>query len=223
MTRSKLVPKPVLLTTLLACALALQACEGSSSAEGSPAEANAEQAPDSFVVALETSGGDIRIRMHRAWSPAAVDRVWQLVREDFYDGARFYRVNDQYAQFGFSGRPELDTLWFDRRLPDEPVRASNVRGAVTFGRAGPASRNFVLFINLTDNTFLDTWAGDGVAGFPPVGMVEEGLEVAEGFNREYGDMIVPMEESILAEGNAFLDSNFPGLDSIRSAEVVERW
>ena len=40
----------------------------------------------------------------------------------------------------------------------------------------------MLFINLDDNTFLDSWAGDGVAGFPPVGVVEEGL-VAPGQRR----------------------------------------
>lgn len=163
------------------------------------------------------------VRFHRDWSPMAVDRVYELVEEGFYDGARFYRVNDQYVQFGFSGRPGLDTLWFDRRLPDEPVRASNVRGAVAFGRAGPASRNFVLFVNLVDNTFLDSWGGDGVAGFPPVGRVLEGLEVAESFNDAYGDALIPLEDSILASGNAFLDRSFPGLDSITRAEITERW
>ena len=163
------------------------------------------------------------VRFHRSWSPLAVDRVYALVEDGFYDGARFYRVNDQYVQFGFSGHPSLDTVWFDRRLPDEPVRASNVRGAVTFGRAGPSSRNFVLFVNLVDNAFLDSWAGDGVAGFPPVGRVQSGLEVAEELNGTYGDAIVPLEDSILASGNAFLDRTFPGLDSILSAEVFRRW
>jgi len=181
------------------------------------------ESPDSFVVAFHTSEGELRIRMRRDWSPLAVDRVYELVRAGFYDGARFYRVNDQYVQFGFSGRPELDSVWMGRRLPDEPVRASNVRGAVSFGRAGPRSRNFVLFINLDDNAFLDSWAGDGVVGFPPVGVVEEGLDVAARLHAAYGDAIVPMEDSILASGNDFLDLHYPGLDSIARAEIVHTW
>jgi cyclophilin family peptidyl-prolyl cis-trans isomerase len=208
-------------TAFIAClTLVVAVCGGdASSAPG----AGSAQAPDSFAVRLTTSGGEMVVRFHRSWSPLAVDRVYGLVTEGFYDGARFYRVNDQYVQFGFSGRPELDRAWFEQRLPDEPVRASNVRGTVAFGRAGPSSRNFVLFVNLGDNSFLDSWAGDGVPGFPPVGRMESGIDVAEGLNGAYGDAIVPMEDSILASGNAFLDRSFPGLDSILTAEVVRQW
>lgn len=218
MPLNPLVPKTVL--CILLCAIAATACGvDAPGAEGEPSG----ESPDSFVVALHTSEGELRVRMRRDWSPVAVDRVYELVRSGFYDGARFYRVNDQYVQFGFSGRPELDSVWMQRRLPDEPVRASNVRGAVSFGRAGPGSRNFVLFINLDDNTFLDRWAGDGVVGFPPVGVVEEGLDVAARLHAEYGDAIVPMEDSILASGNDFLDRHYPGLDSIARAEIVRWW
>lgn len=220
MSRSSRVPKVALSLAWFCVAAVAAVCGGEPS---SGVDAPDVQAPDSFDVALATSGGEIVIRLHREWSPRGVDRIWELVQSGFYDGARFYRVNGQYVQFGFSGRPGLDTLWFDRRLPDEPVRASNVRGTVSFGRAGPASRNFVLFVNLVDNTFLDDWAGDGVAGFPPVGRIVTGLEVAEGFNDAYGDAIVPLENSILSEGNAFLDREYPGLDAILSAEVTRSW
>jgi cyclophilin family peptidyl-prolyl cis-trans isomerase len=214
----RLLPNTVLL--LAFTILAVTVCGGD--ADGA-AGAASEQAPDSFDVALVTSGGEIVIRMHRAWSPLAVDRVHELVSDGFYDGARFYRVNDQYAQFGFSGRPEVDAAWMEQRLPDEPVRSSNVRGAVSFGRAGPESRNFVLFLNLVDNTFLDTWAGDGVSGFPPVGRVERGLDIAASLNGAYGDEIIPMEDSILASGNGFLDRRYPGLDSIVTARILGAW
>lgn len=218
MSRRRLDPKTVLSFALWT--VALTACGSDARRSDAP---GGEQAPDSFDVALETSRGEIVLRMHRAWSPLAVDRVHELVRDGFYDGARFYRVSGQYVQFGFSGRPELDAAWMERRLPDEPVRASNVRGAVSFGRAGPASRNFVLFLNLVDNTFLDTWGGDGVAGFPPVGVVASGIEIAESLHAGYGDEIIPMEDSILASGNAFLDRDYPGLDSIVTARVVRSW
>lgn len=180
-------------------------------------------APDSFVVAVETSKGDFEVTMYREWSPVAVDRAYYLMNHSFYDGARFYRVNAQYAQFGFSGQPALDSLWKPLTLPDEPVRASNVRGAVTFARAGPESRNYVLFINLRDNTFLDTWSGDGVEGFPPIGLVTNGLEVTGALDDQFGDELMIFEDSILAEGNAFFTRSYPQLDSIVSVQVVRRW
>src|SRR5690606_12177903 len=161
--------------------LAAAACGRGDAASGA-----ADAVPDSFIVSLETSRGEIRAMFHRDWAPRGVDRVHELVALGFYDGARVYRVNEQYAQFGYSGRPALDSTWMPRRLPDEPVRASNVEGTITLARAGPESRNFVLFINLVDNAFLDTWAGDGVAGFPPVGRVISGLDVARSLNAEYG-------------------------------------
>jgi peptidyl-prolyl cis-trans isomerase A (cyclophilin A) len=217
-TPKRFAPKAALLLALVTLA-PLACAEG----EGGPEAAATDQVPDSFLVSLETSAGEIRMVLYRDWSPAAVERAYELIQDGFYDGARFYRVNDQYAQFGFSGRPALDSAWMPRRLPDEPVRASNERGVVTFARAGPASRNFVMFVNLTDNRFLDTWSGDGVAGFPPVGRVVGGLDVAERLHAEHGDQIVPLEDSILARGNAFLDERFPGLDSIVAIEILERW
>src|SRR5690606_36780527 len=86
--------------------------------EPGPRDAAADQMPDSFLVSLQTSAGEIRMMLYHAWSPAAVERAHELIEDGFYDGARFYRVNDQYAQFGFSGRPALDTLWMSPRLPD---------------------------------------------------------------------------------------------------------
>jgi cyclophilin family peptidyl-prolyl cis-trans isomerase len=175
------------------------------------------------VVAVETSKGAFEVTMYREWSPLAVDRAYYLMDHGFYDGARFYRVNAQYAQFGFSGRPGLDSLWKPLTLPDEPVRASNVRGAVTFARAGPESRNYVLFINLRDNTFLDSWAGDGVEGFPPIGAVTSGLEVTGSLDDRFGDELMIFEDSIVAQGNTFFSRSYPQLDSIVSVEIVRRW
>jgi len=94
---------------------------------------------------------------------------------------------------------------------------------VTFARAGPESRNYVLFINLRDNTFLDSWAGDGVEGFPPVGAVTSGLEVTGSLDDRFGDELMIFEDSIVAQGNAFFSRSYPQLDSIVSVEIVRRW
>ena len=67
------------------------------------------QAPDSFVAEVVTSEGAFEITMIRAWSPLAVDRAHFLMANDYYAGARFYRVEPGFVvQWGFYGDPALD-------------------------------------------------------------------------------------------------------------------
>jgi cyclophilin family peptidyl-prolyl cis-trans isomerase len=181
------------------------------------------QAPDSFLVALETSAGRVTILMRREWSPLAVDRIHELALANHWAGARIYRVNPRYAQFGYTGRPSVDSAWIDAGLPDEPVRASNLRGTVSFARGGPGTRSVVLFVNRGDNSNLDALQWQGVLGFPPVGTVIAGMEVVDAFHDDYGEEPLEWEDSIARAGNAFLDRRFPGLDSIIRVEVVEDW
>ena len=181
----------------------------------------AEVVPDSFLVAFETSAGEFRMWLHRDWSPAGVDRVHQLARMNFYAGARIYRVNERYAQFGYTGRPGVDSVWVADVIPDEAVQQSNVRGMVSFARSGPETRSVILFINRGDNSNLDALTWRGVLGFPPVGRIESGLEVVDALYGGYGEAPLQWEDSIAAAGNAFLDRRYPLLDSIIRVRVVE--
>ena len=101
--------------------------------------------PDSFVVTFETSRGRIDIMARSAWSPAGVDRFYTLVREQYYDGSRFFRVVKNFvAQFGISGDPALNRAWRVRRLADEPVKHSNTRGTISYARGGQGTRTVQL-------------------------------------------------------------------------------
>lgn len=196
-------------------------CDGRA-ALGDPSSADfAEAAPDSFVARVLTSAGAFDMELHRSWSPAGVDRFFHLARLGFYEGARFYRVNDQYAQFGFTGRPAMDTLWMTAGLPDEPVVGSNERGAVSFARGGPGSRSFILFINRSSNTHLDALEWRDVMGFPPIGRVRAGMDVVDGLYDGYGEEPLLLEDSISSGGNEFLDRRFPRLDSIVAIEIID--
>jgi cyclophilin family peptidyl-prolyl cis-trans isomerase len=196
----------------------LAACSGG---DAPMPTARAGAAPDSFVVAFETSAGEFHVALRRDWSPAGVDRVYELARSNFYAGARIYRVNERYAQFGYTGRPEVDAEWIDRAIPDEPVRASNVRGSVSFARGGPESRSVILFINRGDNSNLDAMEWRGVLGFPPIGRVVRGMEVVDALHGGYGEEPLQWEDSIASIGNPFLDRRYPLLDSIIRVRVVE--
>lgn len=180
-------------------------------------------APDSFLVEFTTSEGPFEAVFHRRWSPAGVDRAWYLLRHDYWAGARVYRVVPGFvAQFGFSGRPHLDSIWGERRLPDEPVVASNTRGTISFARSGPETRSYTLFVNLVDNPRLDTLVASGITGYPPIGRIREGVDVVAGFYPAYDDP-APRQDSIRAFGNDYLRRHFPQLDSIVGTRVLETW
>ena len=86
---------------------------------------------------------------------------------------------------------------------------------MVFATAGPNTRTTQIFINLGDNTSLDA------QGFAPFGIVVEGMDVVEKFYTGYGDPPRgPDQGRIAAEGKAYLDKNFPQLDSIKTAKIV---
>lgn len=202
-------------------------------ARGSPLldprpEALERPAPDSFDVRFETTRGPFVIRARRDWSPLAVDRFHYLVRHRFYDDVRFFRVVAGFvAQFGLTGRPPLDSIWQARRLPDEPVRSTNRRGAVAYARGGPNTRSIQLYINLADNTpRLDTL---NTFGFPPIGEVVAGMEdVVDSLYAGYGGtreqrLPGPSQDSIRTAGDGYLAREFPLLDRVVRARVVREW
>lgn len=178
------------------------------------------RAPDVYRVRFETSEGPFTVEVHRSWAPRGADRLYNLVRLGFFDGSRFFRVLEGFvAQFGLSGRPEVDSAWRRHPIPDDSVRHSNVRGTLTFASAGEDTRTTQLFVNLADNPRLDGM------GFAPVGEVVEGMEVVDGLYAGYGEGAPrgsgPSQARILREGNAYLEEEFPELDRVEEATVVE--
>lgn len=177
--------------------------------------------PDTFYVELATSKGVITLAVPRAWAPLGAFRFYNLVRNGFYDGSRFYRVLPGFvAQFGTSGRPELDVAWAGARLPDDPPRVSNVRGTITYAMAEPNTRTTQLFINLADNPTLDS------ANFAPFGRVVRGEDVLPRLNGEYGDWPPagkgPRWDCTIRGGNAYLQHRFRRLDHIERARIIPR-
>ncbi|HJR52358.1 MAG TPA: peptidylprolyl isomerase [Gemmatimonadota bacterium] len=179
-----------------------------------------ERAPDVFRVSFETTRGDFVVEARRDWAPIGVDRFYNLVREGFFDEVRFFRVIEGFmAQFGIQGQPDVAAAWYSARIQDDPVEASNTRGRVTFAMAGPGTRTTQLFINYADNSRLDDM------GFAPIGEVVQGMEVVDALHAGYGEGAPrgrgPDQGRIHKEGNAYLSGEFPDLDWIRQAEIVE--
>jgi len=181
-----------------------------------------ETAPATFRVRLNTSKGSIVLELHRDWSPAGVDRFYNLVRHGFYDGVRFFRVlNGFVAQFGINGDPAIQSKWRAATMPDEPVVEGNTRGRLTYAKGGPNSRSTQLFINYRDNSRLDP------LGFSAVGEVVEGMDVVDRLYAGYGEggpagsgATGPDQGLIQRRGNDYLISEFPQLDYIETAEII---
>ena len=178
-------------------------------------EALNEQAPDEFSVRLETSAGSVVIQVTREWAPIGADRFYNLVRNGFYDEQRFFRVVPGFVvQWGLSGNPKLNMAWRQANILDDPVKQVNTRGRITYAKTNqPNTRTTQLFINLGDNSNLDGM------GFAPFGEVVEGMEVVDAINAEYGQQ--PSQGQIAGRGNAYLEENFPNLDYIIKAEIIE--
>ena len=174
-----------------------------------------EQAPDEFSVRLETSAGSVVIQVTRDWAPHGADRFYNLVRNGFYDEQRFFRVMPNFVvQWGLSGDPKLNMAWRQANILDDPVKQVNTRGRITYAKTNqPNTRTTQLFINLGDNSKLDGM------GFAPFGEVVEGMEVVDAINAEYGQQ--PNQGQITMNGNAYLEENFPNLDYIVKAEIIE--
>lgn len=200
----------------------LAACEsgrGSNAALMPKADEPTPAAPAVFTVRFETSKGPFVVESHRGWSPNGVDRFHQLVTSGYFDNTRFFRVVPGFVvQFGIHGVPEVARAWENLTIPDDSLVESNARGTVTFATAGPNTRTTQLFINLGDNTNLNSM------GFTPVGRVIEGMDVVDKLYAGYGDGPPfgngPDQQMITTEGNAYLERDFPQLDFIRSARVV---
>ena len=178
-----------------------------------------EKSPESFKVKFETTKGNFTVEVTRSLSPNGADRFYNLVRSGYFKDVAFFRVIPGFmCQFGIHGDPKISAAWRKAQIPDDPVKGSNTRGAITFATGGPNTRTTQLFISFGDNNRLDN------SGFSPFGKVTEGMDVVDKINGEYGEGAPagrgPNQGRIQAEGNAYLKKDFPNLDYIKSATVV---
>jgi peptidyl-prolyl cis-trans isomerase A (cyclophilin A) len=177
-----------------------------------PAALN-EKAPATYKAKFDTSKGVFVIEVHRDWAPLAADRFYNLVKNGFYDDARFFRVIPGFmVQFGMNANPAITRVWDATKMKDEPTKQGNKPGYVTFARTSePDSRGTQVFINYGNNSRLDS------QGFAAFGQVVQGMDVVEKLNAQYREQ--PNQNEIRTKGNAYLNQQFPKLDYIKTATI----
>jgi peptidyl-prolyl cis-trans isomerase A (cyclophilin A) len=183
-----------------------------------PSLAN-EKAPETFKVKFNTTKGAVVIEATRAWAPLGADRFYNLVKAGYFTDIAFFRVIDGFmAQFGIHGDPAVSAAWRPARIQDDPVKQSNARGYISYAMAGPNTRTTQFFINFGDNSQLDSM------GFSPFARVTEGMDVVDSIYSGYGEGaprgMGPDQGRVQLQGNAYLQKDFPKLDYIKSAELL---
>lgn len=168
---------------------------------------------------VDIQGGDgeqterVVLKLHPEWAPRGVRRFVSMLRMGDLEGSRLHHVASDGVFFGLPAEPtlELDKIRNDR------VRASNVRGTVSFKAGGllrnSHSRAQELFVNTKDNSHLDK---DGIA---PIAEVVEGMETIDKVFAGYGRS--PDVQQIKKKGITYLDTEFPKLGKIVSVYPVE--
>ena len=207
--------KRIVLAAVVALVSTVAAACGSIGAQGGLRNPGGltEQAPPTFKASFDTSKGPFVVEVHRDWAPIGADRFYNLVKNGYYDENRFFRViGGQLAQFGMHGDPEIQDVWRDTNIQDDPVKHSNTRGTISFATRGRNTRTTQLFINLRDNVPYDRF------GFAPFGEVVSGMEVVDNLFAGYEER--PEQPLIDQEGNAYLTREFPNLDYIKKATIA---
>jgi peptidyl-prolyl cis-trans isomerase A (cyclophilin A) len=177
------------------------------------------KAPEVYDVKFTTTKGDFVVQVTRAWAPLGADRFYNLAANKFFDDASFFRVLSGFVvQFGLHADPQISKAWRAATIKDDPVTQSNRPGFITFATAGPNTRTTQVFINLGNNAQLDSM------GFAPFGQVTQGMDVVKQLYSGYGEGAPsgrgPDQGMVSSQGKAYLDKDFPKLDSIKSATII---
>ena len=141
------------------------------------AAAESDPAPPAPIVRLETTHGNIDIRLNPARAPHSVANFLQLVEDDFYNGLIFHRV---VAGFVIQAGGYDENLTY-RPPPDTVVNESmnglnNRKYSVAMARlSDPDSADTQFFINTKHNPNLD--GSRGKPGYTVFGQVVAGMDV----------------------------------------------
>jgi peptidyl-prolyl cis-trans isomerase A (cyclophilin A) len=180
-----------------------------------------DKAPESFQVKFTTTKGDFVIEVTRDWAPNGADRFYNLVKIGYFRDVAFFRnIAGFMVQFGIHGDPAVNAKWHSANIQDDRVTQSNKPGYITYAQTGrPNSRSTQFFVNFGDNSQLDGQR------FAPFGKVVKGMDVVESLYNGYGEGAPrgrgPDQQRVQEDGNAYLKKDFPKLDYIKTATIVE--
>lgn len=129
---------------------------------------------------FETNLGTFKVELFENQMPITTKNFIDLAEKGFYDNTKFHRVIEDFMIQGgdpLSKDNSLKARWGTGgpgyKIKDEFADVlSNVRGTIAMANAGPDTGGSQFFINVVDNTFLDS-------KHPVFGKVVEGMDVVD--------------------------------------------
>ncbi len=123
-----------------------------------------------YTAVLETTEGQITIRLNADETPVTVNNFVTLARDGFYSGTIFHRVIEDFMIQG--GDPEGDGSGGpDYTFDDEPFTGEYTRGTVAMANRGPNTNGSQFFIIHQDYPLPKSYV--------IFGEVVEGIEVVD--------------------------------------------
>jgi peptidyl-prolyl cis-trans isomerase A (cyclophilin A) len=159
-------------------------------------------------VKISTNLGDIIVQLDAAKAPKTVDNFVQYVKAGHYNGTVFHRVIDGFMIQGGGMTPDLKEKPTRAPIPLESRNGlSNTRGTIAMARTNvPDSATSQFFINVKDNSFLDSARSPDGNGYAVFGKVIQGMDVVDKIRKvetsqkgPYGD--VPVQPVIIKQAS----------------------
>ena len=159
------------------------------------------------MIVINTSKGDIHLKLDEEGAPNTVANFLQYVRSGFYSETIFHRVINGFMIQGGGFAADMVSKTTQTPVKNEAKSAKpNKRGTIAMARTmDPHSATAQFFINVADNAFLN-YSGDNAQGYGycVFGEVVEGMDVVDmiakvktGQRMGHGD--VPMEDVVIHE------------------------
>ena len=125
-------------------------------------------------VDFHTNYGDFRIQLYDSLVPITSSNFINLVSAEFYDGALFHRVIDNFMIQGgdVNPAPAIIVDEFDSSL-------SNIQKTISMANSGPNTGTCQFFINLVSNTYLDFDKAPFTSKHPVFGITISGFDVVK--------------------------------------------
>lgn len=129
---------------------------------------------------FETNLGTFKLELFESQMPVTTKNFIDLAEKGFYDNTKFHRVIEGFMIQGGDPLSKDDSMkarWGTGgpgyKIKDEFAKElSNVRGTIAMANAGPNTGGSQFFINVVDNTFLDS-------KHPVFGKVVEGMDMVD--------------------------------------------
>jgi len=125
-------------------------------------------------VAFFTNYGEFRIELYDSLVPITSSNFINLVSTEFYDGALFHRVIEDFMIQGgdVSPPPPIIQDEFDSTL-------SNIQMTISMANSGPNTGTCQFFINLVNNTYLDFDKAPFTSKHPVFGITISGFNIVQ--------------------------------------------